>query len=136
MVYYDGEYHLFYQHNPFGWGWGNMTWGHAVSKDMIHCEELPAALHPDAMGTMFSGSAVIDNNNTAGFKTGPEDPMVCFYTAAGGTSAWSKDRPFTQCIAYSNDKGQTYCPLVFCPLHYGFGGICNEVDDCCLCLEK
>lgn len=110
LVYYKGEYHLFYQHNPYGWGWGNMTWGHAVSRDMVHWEELPDAIHPDELGTIFSGSAVIDKNNTAGFKTGSEDVLVCIYTSAGGTNKWSKEvgSKFTQSIAYSNDRGRTF----------------------------
>jgi len=107
MVYYDGEYHLFYQHNPFGWNWGNMTWGHAVSTDMIHWTELGDAIHPDRLGTIFSGSAVIDTNNTAGFQTGDEKVLVCIYTSAGGTNPMSNDQPFTQSIAYSNDRGRT-----------------------------
>jgi fructan beta-fructosidase len=108
MVYYDGEYHMFYQHNPFGWPWGNMTWGHAVSTDLIHWKELGDAIHPDELGTIFSGSAVVDENNTSGFQTGGEKPIVCFYTSAGGTNAWSEDVPFTQSIAYSNDRGRTF----------------------------
>ena len=107
MVYYDGEYHLFYQHNPYGWNWGNMTWGHAVSTDMIHWTELGDAIHPDRLGTIFSGSAVVDVNNTAGFQTGDEKVIVCIYTSAGGTNPMSKDQPFTQSIAYSNDRGRT-----------------------------
>ena len=108
MVYYDGEYHMFYQHNPFGWPWGNMTWGHAVSTDMIHWKELGDALHPDELGTIFSGGAVVDHKNTSGFQTGDEKPIVCFYTSAGGENPWSKDQPFTQSIAYSNDRGRTF----------------------------
>ncbi len=108
MVYYKGEYHLFYQHNPYGWAWGNMTWGHAVSTDLVHWTELSDAIHPDEMGTIFSGSAVIDTNNTAGFKTGDENPLVCIYTSAGGTNPLSKGVPFTQSIAYSNDRGRTF----------------------------
>ena len=108
LVYYDGEYHMFYQHNPFGWPWGNMTWGHAVSTDMIYWTELGDALHPDELGTIFSGSAVVDHKNTAGFQTGDEKVIVCFYTSAGGTNAWSADAPFTQSIAYSNDRGRTF----------------------------
>lgn len=108
LVYYKGEYHLFYQHNPYGWSWGNMTWGHAVSKDLVHWKELDDAIHPDKLGTIFSGSAAIDEHNTAGFQTGKEKPIVCFYTSAGGGNAESKGQPFTQSIAYSNDCGRTW----------------------------
>jgi fructan beta-fructosidase len=108
LVYYKGEYHLFYQHNPYGWPWGNMTWGHAVSKDLVHWKELDDAIHPDKLGTIFSGSAAIDEHNTAGFQTGKEKPIVCFYTSAGGSNAESKGQPFTQSIAYSNDRGRTW----------------------------
>ncbi len=108
LVFYKGEYHLFLQHNPSGINWGNMTWGHAVSPDLVHWTQIEHALWPDKLGTMFSGSAVIDWNNTAGFLAGEEKPLVCIYTAAGGTSPESKGQPFTQCIAYSNDRGRTF----------------------------
>jgi fructan beta-fructosidase len=108
MVYYDGEYHLFFQHNPYGVNWGNMTWGHAVSRDMLHWEELSDAIHPDALGTIFSGSAVVDHANTAGFQTGKEKTIVCIYTSAGGTNRASQGQRFTQSIAYSNDRGRTW----------------------------
>jgi fructan beta-fructosidase len=108
LVFYKGEYHLFYQHNPLGWPWGNMTWGHAISTDLIHWKEMAPAIYPDKMGTEFSGSGVVDWNNTAGFQQGDEKPLVLIYTAAGGTSVWSEDQPFTQCIAYSTDKGRTW----------------------------
>jgi sucrose-6-phosphate hydrolase SacC (GH32 family) len=106
LVCYCGEYHLFFQHNPFGTEWGNMTWGHAVSPDLVHWEQLENALAPDRMGTMFSGSAIVDWENSAGFQNGDYKTLVAIYTAAGGTSEESKGQPFTQCIAYSNDLGR------------------------------
>jgi len=99
-VFYKGEYHLFFQHNPKGINWGNMTWGHAVSPDMVRWKQLEHAIHPDKLGTIFSGSAVVDSGNTAGFQTGQEKVIVCIYTSAG--------KPFTQSIAYSNDRGRTF----------------------------
>jgi fructan beta-fructosidase len=100
MVYYDGEYHLFFQHNPVGWGWGNMTWGHAVSKDLVHWEQFPNTLFPVTMavGACFSGGGVVDKNNTAGFKTDDEDVIVAFITDTGAGEA----------MAYSNDRGRTF----------------------------
>ena len=108
LVFYKGEYHLFFQHNPFDVKWGNMTWGHAVSPDMVHWTQIENALFPDTMGTMFSGSAIVDWNNTAGLQNGEEKTLVLIYTAAGGTNPESKGQPYTQCIAYSNDRGRTW----------------------------
>ncbi len=116
MVYHDGQYHLFYQHNPYGWGWGNMTWGHAVSTDMMHWQEWGDAIHPDALGTIYSGSAVVDHTNTAGLQTGSEKPIVAFYTSAGGNNQWSQGQPFTQSMAYSNDGGHTWAKYVQNPV--------------------
>jgi len=101
LVFYEGEYHLFYQHNPYEREWSNMHWGHAVSRDLIHWEELPVALYPDRHGTMFSGSAVIDFDNTSGFGKGNNPPMVAIYTA-------DNQEKQLQCIAYSLDKGRTW----------------------------
>ncbi len=111
LVYYKGEYHLFFQHNPRGIVWGNMTWGHAMSLDLVHWAQIEDALEPDRMGTIFSGSAVVDWTNTAGFGSGAEDaekPLVAIYTSAGGTSPESQGQPFTQSIAYSVDRGRTW----------------------------
>jgi fructan beta-fructosidase len=99
MVYYDGEWHLFYQHNPYGWNWGNMHWGHAVSRDLVRWEELPIGLYPKSLGDMaFSGSAVVDKDNTSGWKSGKDDVLVLAYTSTGRG----------ECIAYSNDRGRTW----------------------------
>ena len=97
MVYKDGEYHLFYQYNPYGSKWGNMNWGHAISKDLINWEHRPVAIAPDALGTIFSGSAVVDHNNTAGFGAGA---IIAIYTQ-------NSDRQ-VQSIAYSTDNGRTF----------------------------
>ena len=97
MVYLDGEYHLFFQYNPYGSMWGNMHWGHAVSTDLNSWTYLPTAIAPDSLGAIFSGSAVIDVNNTAGFG---KNAMVAIYTSAG--------RVQSQSIAYSTDKGRTF----------------------------
>src|SRR5699024_7913511 len=80
MVYYKGEYHLFYQYYPGGKHWGPMHWGHAVSKDLIHWKNLPVALAPDSLGYIFSGSAVVDKKNTAGFQDGKEKSLVAIFT--------------------------------------------------------
>jgi fructan beta-fructosidase len=99
LVFYQGRYHLYYQHNPYGWNWGNMHWGHAVSTDLVHWEELPIALYPRQFGDWcFSGSAVVDANNTAGFQAGQDKVIVAAYTSTGRG----------ECIAYSNDRGRTF----------------------------
>ena len=104
LVYYGGEYHLFYQYNPNGKEWGYMHWGHAVSKDLIRWEHLPVAITPDedskdkSRATAFSGCALVDENNTTGLQQGDEKTLLIYYTSY-------------QCgqrLAYSNDKGRTW----------------------------
>ena len=102
LVWQAGRWHLFFQRNPESNVWGNMTWGHAVSDDLLHWEQLEDALHPDSLGTMFSGSAVIDRRNSAGFG---DDTMLIFYTAAG--EFVDPSAKHTQCLAYSLDGGNT-----------------------------
>lgn len=109
MVYYAGEYHLFYQHYPDSNVWGPMHWGHAVSTDLVHWEHLPIALYPDSLGYIFSGSAVVDHNNTSGFKTGDESPIIAIYTYHDMKGANEGRNDYqTQGIAYSNDKGRSW----------------------------
>lgn len=105
LVFYDGEYHLFYQHNPEGIRWGHMSWGHAVSPDLVHWEHLPVALPETDSMMVFSGSAVVDWNNTSGFGTREAPPMVAIYTAH-----YTQRRLQNQYIAYSNDRGRTWMP--------------------------
>ncbi|MBX3238950.1 MAG: glycoside hydrolase family 32 protein [Chitinophagaceae bacterium] len=106
MVYHNGKYHLFFQHYPDSTVWGPMHWGHAVSADLVHWEELPIALYPDAIGTIFSGSAVIDKNNTAGFGA---NAIVAVYTSHNHTMEKDGfDKIETQSIAYSLDEGKTW----------------------------
>ena len=99
MVFIDGVYHLFFQYNPKGNDWGNMSWGHATSQDMIHWKEQPVALTKDDLGAIFSGSCVIDKDNTAGFGA---NAMIALYTSAGN------DGKQQQSIAYSTDGGKTF----------------------------
>ncbi|PCH71606.1 MAG: glycosyl hydrolase family 32 [Bacteroidales bacterium] len=109
MVYYEGEYHLFYQYHPESSVWGPMHWGHAISKDMVHWEHLPIALYPDSLGYIFSGSAVIDRENTSGFGSEDKPAMVAIYTYHNmeGEKAGRNDYQ-SQGVAYSTDKGRTW----------------------------
>lgn len=102
LVFYKGEYHLFYQYNPKGTRWGNMSWGHAISKDLVHWEHLPVALEIEDGIMIFSGSAVVDENNSSGLCDSPDGScMVAIYTA-------HTDSLQNQAIAYSNDQGRTW----------------------------
>lgn len=114
LVCYKGVYHLFFQHNPYGTGWGNMTWGHATSIDLFHWTEKPDAVLPDKNGVVFSGSAVVDWNNTSGLQTNPQygkkgrisnPPLVAFYTSTNA----DRGKGFAaQSMVYSLDEGNTW----------------------------
>lgn len=97
MFYKDGEYHLYYQYNPYGSMWGNMNWGHSSSKDLVNWEHHPVAIEPNGLGTVFSGSSVVDKENVAGFG---KDAIIAIYTSAGASQI--------QSLAYSTDNGRTF----------------------------
>lgn len=105
MFYKDGVWHLYYQYNPYGSQWENMTWAHSTSTDLIHWKNHGEVIQPDALGTIFSGSSVVDKENTAGFG---KDAVVAFYTSAGAAQ--------TQSIAYSMDNGETFKKYVNNPI--------------------
>ncbi len=104
LVYFKGDYHLFFQHNPLSTADANKNWGHAVSRDLIHWHQLSTAIEPDTLGDIWSGSAVVDPMDTAGLGAGS---LICMYTAAGGVSEASKGKEFTQCLVHSLD-GRTF----------------------------
>ena len=101
MVYAEGLYHLFYQYNPYGSIWGNMTWGHAVSKDLVNWQRRPIAIEPDSLGTIFSGSAIVDHHNAAGFG---KNAIITFYTSFQPKSLHQQ----VQSMAYSTDGGNSF----------------------------
>jgi sucrose-6-phosphate hydrolase SacC (GH32 family) len=104
LVYYNGKYHLFYQYNPFGINCENMSWGHAVSTNLLTWKELPVAIPTQNGVHIFSGSVVIDWNNTSGFGINGKPPMVAIYTGSNSNNSYKQD----QRIAYSNDEGLTW----------------------------
>ncbi len=106
MIYADGFYHLYYQWNPYGCGWGNMHWGHVKSRDLYHWESEGMAMAPDEKGTVYSGCGLQDKDNLLGYG---RDALLFFYTSAGGRNQWSADvgNLFTQRLAYSTDGGKT-----------------------------
>jgi fructan beta-fructosidase len=115
LVHYAGEYHLFNDHNvascnfPAGTVDGEKShWSHAISTDLVHWQHMPVAVYPDRLGACWSGSGVVDWNNTSGFQTGDEPPLVLIYTSAGQT--------FTQSLTVSNDRGQTWTPYANNPV--------------------
>jgi fructan beta-fructosidase len=109
MVYFDGVYHLFYQHYPDSTVWGPMHWGHATSTDMVRWDHQPIALYPDELGYIFSGSAVVDYNNSSGFGTNDNSPLVAIFTYHN--PVFEKESPLkteSQGIAFSLDKGKNW----------------------------
>src|ERR1700759_5093901 len=106
IVYFEGEYHLFFQHNPFGDQWGHMSWGHAVSKDLVHWTELPVAIPEMGHEAVFTGSGVGDAGDSSGFCLGGKGCLVAVYTAH--TTAEGKPNHEAQALAYSNDRGRTW----------------------------
>ncbi len=114
LVYKDGEYHLYYQYNPYGSMWGNMHWGHSVSRDLVHWENLDVAIARDTLGQIFSGCNVVDANNDAGFGA---NALIAFYTSASDVHGQ------IQCMAYSTDNGRTYSKYDGNPVLTPFDGI-------------
>ena len=114
MVYKDGEYHLYFQYNPYGSKWGNMHWGHAVSTDLMHWKELQPAIARDTLGHIFSGSSVVDYGNTAGYGKGA---IIALYTSASDKNGQ------IQCMAYSTDNGRTFTKYDGNPILRPFDGI-------------
>ena len=105
LVYFRGEYHLFFQYNPFGDQWGHMSWGHAVSRDLLHWQELPVAI-PEQNGVMiFTGSVVVDRANSSGFCGLGSECLVAVYTGDANTQQGHRE---TQNLAYSVDNGRTW----------------------------
>ena len=117
LVFANGTYHLFYQYNPQGNVWGNMSWGHATSTDLMHWTEQPVALTRDALGAVFSGSCVVDKNNTAGFGAGA---LVAVFTSAGEVGDVAGKQQ--QSIAYSTDGGKNF-------IRYAGNPVINNDDD-------
>ena len=127
MVYKDGEYHLYFQYNPYGSKWGNMHWGHAVSKDLVHWEHLDPAIARDPVGHIFSGSSVVDKKNTAGFG---KNAIIAIYTNN------SVNHDEVQCIAYSKDNGRTFTKYEGNPVLTPFDGLKDFRDPKVFWYEK
>ena len=110
LVYKDGEYHLYFQYNPYGSKWGNMHWGHSVSKDLVHWEHLAPAIARDTLGHIFSGSSIVDQENVAGYGAGN---ILAFYTSDSDKNGQ------IQCLAFSKDNGRTFTKYeknpILCP---------------------
>lgn len=114
LTYKDGEYHLYFQYNPYGSKWGNMHWGHSVSRDLVHWQHLDPAIARDTLGHIFSGSTVVDVNNTAGFG---KNTIIAYYTSA------SDNNGQIECMAYSKDNGRTFTKYKGNPVLRPFDGL-------------
>ena len=125
LVWFDGEWHLHYQHVPCNVAPGNENcnwgWGHAVSRDLVTWEELPDTLWPDERGVAVSGSCVVDHHNSSGLGSEGRPPMMVFYTAYGGSNRLSHGRSVDVCIVYSTDRGRTWRP-------YGGNPVIRNID--------
>ena len=122
LVYKDGEYHLYFQYNPYGSKWGNMHWGHSVSRDLVHWEHLDPAISRDPMGHIFSGSTVVDTRNSAGFG---KNAIIAYYTSH---SIHDGKQVQVQCMAYSKDNGRTFIKYKGNPVVTPFDGLENFRD--------
>ncbi len=118
MIYHEGVYHLFFQHNPFDVRWENMSWGHAVSSDLLHWRQKEDALFPDEDGTMYSGCGIVNERGELGLG---KEAEIFFYTCAGNQSAWSKGKKFVQKAAYSLNHGESLVKLDGCILEHLVG---------------
>ena len=122
LTYKDGEYHLYFQYNPYGSKWGNMHWGHSVSRDLVHWEHLDPAISRDPMGHIFSGSTVVDTRNSAGFG---KNAIIAYYTSH---SMHDGKQVQVQCMAYSKDNGRTFTKYKGNPVVTPFDGLENFRD--------
>ncbi|WP_341316747.1 glycoside hydrolase family 32 protein [Paraburkholderia sp. IMGN_8] len=108
LVFYKGLYHLFYQYNPDGNSWGNMSWGHATSRDLLHWSEQPVAMHVNETEEIFSGSIVVDAHNTSGLGPANSSPLIALYTSVYKAGSGHQPGTQAQSLAYSTDDGQTW----------------------------
>ena len=127
LVYKDGEWHLYFQYNPYASVWGNMHWGHSVSKDLVHWEHLKPAIERDTLGHIFSGSAVVDKDNTAGFG---KNAIIAYYTSHLEDGSRARELTELQCMAYSTDNGRTFTKYSGNPVLNSYQGLENDPKRC------
>ena len=127
LVYKDGEWHLYFQYNPYASVWGNMHWGHSVSKDLVHWQRLQPAIERDTLGHIFSGSAVVDHNNSAGFG---KDAIIAYYTSHLEDGSRPRELIEQQCMAYSTDNGRTFTKYSGNPVLNSYQGLENDPKRC------